>query len=202
MNTGLTNLTESSMERRKKSLIRNYERIRDQYAEEALFTYNEFISAYREWNRKDEVYYRRCDSHEIYLEQYRLCYSDETVGKVYPQWMGLMEHKQLQCGNFLESIYNCPHEIHELVADETVSEILRKLKPEYKEIIFYEVLRDYTIPKIAELMGQSERNIRKKKQRITDFVARQLYVALQGRENLSSREQAFIDRFEEEYYEI
>ena len=193
--------TEPGIERRKKALIRRYERMKEDYIEEVLFTGTEFLRAYQNSNK--EEFYRdlRNDNREEYVGTDPVSMSD-CAKRVFPQWLDLREHRQVQMGNFIDVIYNCPHEIHELVSEKYISDILKDLKPEYKEILFYEELRGYTVPQIAEMMGQSERNIRKKKQRIIDHVGRLLYEAMQQRPNLSSREQAFMDRFEGKLNEL
>ena len=186
----------SGIERRKKALMRAYEQIRDKYVEEVLFTYAEFDDAYREWYRKEETSLRRHTDHEIYRETDTIYYADESAGKVFPEWMGLMEQKQVQRGNFIETIYNCPYEIHELVSDAYISEILKKLKPEHKEIIFYEIIRGYSTKEVANIMGQSERNIRKKCHRILKQIQKETYNALHDKPKQNVREKAFLERYE------
>ena len=43
----------------------------------------------------------------------------------------------MQKGDFLDAIFNCPFELHELVENERLSKAVKKLKPEHKELLFY-----------------------------------------------------------------
>ena len=71
-----------------------------------------------------------------------------------PQW-------QMRKGDFLDEIFNCPYEIHELVTEEYLSKILRELSEDHKEILFLHAVRAYSSKKIGEVREQSDRNIRK-----------------------------------------
>ena len=189
------------IERRKKTLIRSYERMKEKYIEEVLFTEEEFYRACNNSNKEEINRELRNEKREEYVGTDPVSMSD-CAKSVFPQWFDLREHRQVQAGNFIDVIYNCPHEIHELVSEKYISDILNNLKPEYKEILFYDVLREYTAPQIAEIMGQSERNVRKKKQRLMARVSRQLYEAMEKKSSRSSREQAFMARYEDNINEL
>ena len=63
-------------------------------------------------------------------------------------------------GDFLDLIFDCPETLHELVTDADLSEILKELKPHLKNTLYYLFLHDYSASEYAEIMRQSDRNIR------------------------------------------
>lgn len=55
---------------------------------------------------------------------------------MFPDTLNDVLEKQLRKGDFIDSIFYCPYDIHELVTEEHQSEILRKLNEEHKELLF------------------------------------------------------------------
>lgn len=64
-------------------------------------------------------------------------------------------------GDFIDAIFNCPYDIHELVTKDYLCKILRELNDEHKELLFLCAVRLFSSTKIAAIRGQSDRNIRK-----------------------------------------
>ena len=51
--------------------------------------------------------------------------------------------QQLARGYFLDILFDCPYEMHELTADAALSETLRRLKEDHKEIFYFLAIRYY-----------------------------------------------------------
>ncbi len=51
--------------------------------------------------------------------------------------------------------------MHELIEDASLSGIIRELKPEHKELLFYLMSKQLSTVQIGAIRGQSDRNIRK-----------------------------------------
>ncbi|MCL2055149.1 MAG: hypothetical protein FWG90_12050 [Oscillospiraceae bacterium] len=68
--------------------------------------------------------------------------------------------RQLQSGNFLDFIYDFPFELGELTSNVKVAKVLHELSDNHKEIFYYRVVKRYSNRKIAEIRGQTDRNIR------------------------------------------
>ena len=63
-------------------------------------------------------------------------------------------------GDFLDLIFDRPETLHQLVTDADLSEILKELKPHLKNMLYYLFLQDYSASEYAEIIRQSDRNIR------------------------------------------
>ena len=85
-----------------------------------------------------------------------------------------MLNKQVRQGDFLDVIFNCPFEIHELVTDGNLSKILAGLKDEHKELLYLCAIRYLSAAKAGEIRGQTDRNIRKVRFTIIKKVNREL----------------------------
>ncbi len=84
-------------------------------------------------------------------------------------------------GDFLDVIFNCPYEIHELVTEEYLSKILQELSEDHKEILFLHAVRAYSSKKIGEVRGQSDRNIRKVRNTMFKKIYKKLFPILTER---------------------
>ncbi|GHU90553.1 hypothetical protein FACS1894202_10530 [Clostridia bacterium] len=89
--------------------------------------------------------------------------------------------RSLLNGNFLDTIFDCPHELSELVSSKNVIELLDALDENHKEILYYRVIRQWSPQRLAAFRGQTDRNIRKVYSKmIADFQA-EMYARLGGR---------------------
>jgi len=104
--------------------------------------------------------------------------------------------RQIQKGDFIETIFYCPYEIHELVEDTDISELLRRMKEDHKEILFYGAVRQYSAAQIAAIRGQTARNIRKVRDTLLKSLRKKLRKRLAQRENqglpLTTTQRAFL----------
>ena len=71
--------------------------------------------------------------------------------------------RQVQKGEFLDVIHFCPFEFHEILSDPKLSKLIKELPDKQKEILFFSGVKLYSAKRIAEMRGQTDRNIRKMK---------------------------------------
>lgn len=128
-----------------------------------------------EMDRLDRNRERRERYHEVLRGDVPLEYQMAYDGTVFPEWMGAPCHRLITKGQFLDILYNCPYEMHDLTADGFLSGIVKDLKEEHKEVLYYLSLRLYSTTKLAALRGQSDRNIRKVRDTYTRKLQRRLY---------------------------
>ena len=152
-----------------------------------------------EMDRLDRNRERRERYHEVLRGDVPLEYKKKTYdGLVFPEWMCSPEHQLLTRGQFLDILFDCPYEMHELTADSFLSSLVKNLKMEHKEVLYFLSLRLYSASKLAELRGQSDRNIRKVRDTYTRKLQRKLYDHLKNKAEgtLSLREREFISLYE------
>ena len=130
------------------------------------------------WDKRDENAERRWRKWEIGRSKAPLEYHKTEDGEVRPTPFGVMFWKQMLKGDFIEIIFNCPFEIHELVTDEELCVILKALNIDHKEILYYRAIWQYNDTKIAKIRGQSRRNISKMARRLLKRVRKQYYADL------------------------
>jgi hypothetical protein len=107
-------------------------------------------------NRERKERFWEVMSYNDFGDDWRL--RDETVipqPLLHPWW------RQLMRGDFLDVIHDCPQELHELVSSPAVSDQLRRLDENRKEILYYRVVRGWSAQRLAAFREQTDRNIRK-----------------------------------------
>lgn len=90
-----------------------------------------------------------------------LDYGADENGMCYPTSLSGFLMRQIEKGDFLDAIFFCPYEIHELVTDEYISKILYDLSEEHKNLLFHCAVLQFSAMRIAQIRGQTDRNIRK-----------------------------------------
>lgn len=150
-----------------------------------------------EMDRLDRNRERRERYHEVLRGDVPLEYQMAYDGTVFPEWMGAPCHRLITKGQFLDVLYDCPYEMHDLTADGFLSGIVKDLKEEHKEVMYYLALRLYSTTKLAALRGQSDRNIRKVRDTYTRKLQRRLYDHLckKAERHLTLREKEFMSLF-------
>ena len=113
------------------------------------------------WDRNDSNRERKERYHEVSRGDVPIDYGAEDDPYIFPAYLCNEPQQNLRAGEFITLIYDCPFEIHELVAHKYASEALYALKPEHKEILHFRLVRKYTAKDIAAMRGQSDRNVRK-----------------------------------------
>jgi hypothetical protein len=154
-------------------LKREIERAALTRMEDAARDTDDFRKVVREWNRLDRNNERRWDRHEIgrpsaeMLHWDRLNANDEKgvlkgwLDTVIPAPFNHVWWRQLLAGNFLDVIFDCPHEMHEQTSSRPVFDILQTLNDNQKEVLYYWAIRQESPRQIAKRRGQTDRNIRK-----------------------------------------
>ena len=93
-------------------------------------------------------------------------------------------------------IFNCTYELYQFTGHPILLKILKDLKMEYKDVLFFTIIREMSTKEFGELLDQTDRNIRKKRMRLLKRIREELYEGLKDRKNLSLREKQFLERYE------
>ena len=120
--------------------------------------------------------------------------SEDTL--CFPDTLNDVLSKLERKGDFIDSIFYCPYEIHELVTDEDMSNTLRELNEDQKFLLFLWALRQYSSARIADIRGQTDRNIRKVRNTMMKKIRKKLLAALiqkvQAQQPLTLLEKEFL----------
>ena len=143
--------------------------------EEAARTESDFLTVVDEWNKLDRNRERRERDHENLRGDVPLEFQAVPDPKIAPLWMNLPRFRQLCQGNFLDIIFSCPYELHELTANRFLSKLFFTLSDEQKEVLYYLFIKQYSTTRLAAIRGQSDRNIRKLRMTIQKKLQRRMY---------------------------
>ena len=165
--------------------------------EEAARTEKDFRSVVEEWNKLDRNRERQERDHENLRGDVPLEYQAVAEPKLIPRWMNNPAYRQLMAGNFLDILFDCPYEMHNLTADPFISRMVEELSEEHKEVLYFLSLRLYSTTRLAAVRGQSDRNIRKLRKTIHKKLQRQMYDHLCGKQehSLTLRERRFLEEY-------
>lgn len=165
--------------------------------EEAARTEKDFRAVVEEWNKLDRNRERRERDHENLRGDVPLEYQAVPEPKLIPRWMNNPAYRQLMAGNFLDILFDCPYEMHNLTADPFISRMVEELSEEHKEALYFLSLRLYSSTRLAAVRGQSDRNIRKLRKTIHKKLQRQMYDHLCGKpeHSLTLRERQFLEEY-------
>lgn len=143
-----------------------------------------------------------CQRKERYHELSRsgddvpLDYGASEDALCFPDTLNAVLTRQERKGDFIDTIFYCPYDIHELVTDADMSVILRELNEDHKFLLFLSALRQYSSTKIAAIRGQSDRNIRKVRNTMLKKIRKKLLAALtekvQAQQPLTLLEKEFL----------
>ena len=168
--------------------------------EEAARTESDFLSVVDEWNKLDRNRERRERDHENLRGDVPLEFQAVPDPKIAPLWMNAPDYRQLCSGFFLDILFDCPYEMHELTTDEFISDMIRDFSEEHKEVLYFLSLRLYSAAKLAVLRGQSDRNIRKLRMTIQKKLQKRMYEhlseTLEKDQGLTLREREFVEEYE------
>lgn len=124
-------------------------------------------------------------------------YGTAEDGLYFPDTLNDVIEKQIRKGDFIDAIFYCPYDIHELVADADMSNILQELSEDHKLLLFLWALRQYSSTRIAEIRRQSDRNIRKVRNTMLKKIRKKLLAALttkvQTKQPLTLLEKMFLE---------
>lgn len=168
--------------------------------ETAARTDDEYAAVMKWWDRLDRNRERRERSYEVLRGDVPMEYQMSEEGKFFPWWLGSPTYRQISRGNFLDYYANCLFEMHDLTAKDSIRDIVMNLKLEHKEILFFLGIRLYSAKKLADLRGQTDRNVRKVRDVVKRKIHKKLYAALLAQReqgySLTLREKQFIELYE------
>jgi len=174
--------------------------------EDPARTEEDFKEVVKEWDKWDSNRERRERYYEAALYDMTVEDVEVTGGAVIPQPLDHKWWRQMMQGNFLDVIFDCPYDIHELTSSRSVSELLEALRDNQKEVLFFRVIWQWSPQKIAAMRGQTDRNIRKVYDTLIEGLRKKLYKRLYPRyvKNLPLTlvQREFVQNCIEEYGEI
>ncbi len=170
--------------------------------ESAARTVEDFKNIAAWWDRLDANRERRERYHEICRsgDELPLEYGVSDIGRYFPDSLNGVFARQIREGDFLDVIFNCPYEIHELVSEDYLCKTLFDLNENHKELLFYSAVRLYSSAKIARIRGQTDRNIRKVMKTVLKKIHKNILPELKRREEkglpMTLEERNFLEEIE------
>lgn len=148
--------------------------------EDSARTIRDFENLVAWYDRLDANRQRKERYHELFRggDDVPLDYGAAEGGLYFPDTLNDVLSKLERKGDFIDSIFYCPYDIHELVTDGDISNILRELSEDRKFLMFLWALRQYSSVRIAAIRGQSDRNIRKVRNTMLKKIRKKLLAAL------------------------
>lgn len=166
--------------------------------EDSARTLKDYENLVAWYDRLDANRQRKERYHELYRsgDDVPLDYGASEDALCFPDTLNDVLSRQERKGDFIDSIFYCPYDIHELVTDADMSVILRELNEDHKFLLFLSALRQYSSVKIAAIRGQSDRNIRKVRNTMLKKIRKKLLAALtekvQAQQPLTLLEKEFL----------
>ena len=166
--------------------------------EDAARTQRDFEKVIAWWDKLDANRERRERYHELSRsgDDVPLDYGASANELLFPDTLNDVLEKQIRKGDFIDSIFYCPYDIHELVTEEYLSEILLELKEDHKELLFLWAVRLFSSTRIAAIRQQSDRNIRKVRNTMMKKIRKELLSALtdkaEKQQSMTLMEKAFL----------
>lgn len=148
--------------------------------EDSARTQREFENVIAWWDRLDANRERRERYHELSRsgDDIPLDYGVSANELFFPDTLNDVLEKQLRKGDFIDAVFYCPYDIHELVTEEYLSKILWELNEEHKELLFLCAVRLFSSTRVAKIRNQSDRNIRKVRGTMLKKIRKKLLPAL------------------------
>lgn len=181
------------------TILEQLDEISVERLEDSARTEKEFLRVCREWDRLDANRRRRERYHEVLQDVLTPSGSELYGGRIFPSSLDAPEQKLILQGMFLDLLYNCPYEMHQLTGDAFLSKIVEDLSADQKEVLYFLSLQLYSTARLASVREQSDRNIRKVRDTYTRKLQRQLFGHLcrKNEEELTNREREFLSKYTE-----
>ncbi len=138
----------------------------------------EFQTLIHWYDREEQSRMRRERRYENLRGDAPLEYDALSDGDILPISMSQPTFRQICRGEFDDYLANCLFEMHDLTDRAHIRKIVKNLKLDHKEIMYFLGVRLYSTQKLANMRGQSERNIRKVRDTVRRRIHRKLYEAL------------------------
>ena len=120
-------------------------------------------------------------------------------GNIFPAFLCSPFWRELCSGYFLNVIFDCPYEMHELLTNDFLSKMIFELKEDHKELFYYKVLRRYSSAELGAILGQTDRNIRKKWARLLIRLQKKLFEHIAEKDGrgrpMMLREKTFLEEY-------
>ncbi|MCD7822412.1 MAG: hypothetical protein LUG86_00065 [Oscillospiraceae bacterium] len=151
--------------------------------EDSARTLKDYENLIAWYDRLDANRERRERYHEIPRsgDDIPLDYGAIKDGLYFPDTLNDVLEKQIRNGDFIDAIFFCPYDIHELVTEKYMSDILRELSEDNKFLLFLFAIRQYSSTRIAAIRGQTDRNIRKVRGTMLKKIRKKLLAALKDK---------------------
>ena len=148
--------------------------------EDAARTVSDFEKVVAWWDKLDANRERRERYHELSRsgDDLPLDYGAAKDGLFFPDTLNYVLERLIRKGDFIDAIFYCPYDIHELVTDKNLSAILLELTEDHKELLFLCAVRLFSSTRIAAIRGQTDRNIRKVRGTMLKKIRKKLLPAL------------------------
>ena len=158
-------------------------------------TTTEYEALIKEMDRLDRNRERRERYHEILMEEYIPDGGEIYSSRIFPAHLDSVESKLVLRGMFLDILFNCPYEMHQLTTNPFISRMVQSLSDLHKETLYFLSLQLYNTSRLATIRNQSDRNIRKLRDNYTKKMQQQLYGHLCKKKGLSAREKEFLSLY-------
>ena len=159
----------------------------------------EFQSIVSWYDREEQSRMRRERRYENLRGDTPIEYLAPADGDIVPHSMSYPTFRQICRGEFDDFLCNCLFRMHDLTDRAHLRKIILGLKLDHKEIIYFLGIRLYPTKLLANLRGQTERNIRKVRGTVQRKIHKKLFAALTelAKENgeLTHQEQAFLKEY-------
>jgi hypothetical protein len=167
--------------------------------EDSAQTEDDFRNVQSWWDRLDANADRRYRYHVIGRSDVPLEWGAALEQVIMPEPIHHVFWKQIIKGDFLDAIFDCPFEMHELIENTDIANAIFELKDIHKEVLYYSAIRQYSNQRIAHIRSQTDRNILKVKNTILKKLRKKLYVSLHERQQmnlpLNQRETEFLEEY-------
>ena len=121
--------------------------------EEAARTEKDFRAVVEEWNKLDRNRERRERDHENLRGDVPLEYQAVPEPKLIPRWMNNPAYRQLMAGNFLDILFDCPYEMHNLTADPFISRMVEELSGNTRRFCIFSLCAYTALPGLPLCVG-------------------------------------------------
>ena len=167
--------------------------------EDSARTEDDFRNVQTWWDRLDANADRRYRYHVIGRSDVPLEWGATPEQVIVPEPIHHVFWQQIIKGDFLDAVFDCPFEMHELIENTDIANAIFELKDIHKEVLYYSAIRQYSNQRIARIRYQTDRNILKVKNTILKKLRKKLYAVLCGRKEmnlpLSKREKGFLKEY-------
>lgn len=134
--------------------------------EMAARTTEEYLCVTAEYDRRDKSRERKARRYEVLGEETAIKNAILSDQPILPTWLNNPTYRQICRGYFLDYLANCPFEMHNLFAKNYLRRQIMELKPDQKIIQYLLGIKQLTPQQLAAVRGQTDRNIRKIRDRM------------------------------------